>query len=65
MSTYISDAINPKTKNKQAALFIDDYFGHHQYAVAFRKDGKDSEIMDEVSKETHEIYRKEEVEEKQ
>ena len=65
MSTYISDAINPKTKKKQIALFIDDYFGHHQYAVAFRKDGKDSEIMDEVSKETHEIYRKEEVEEKQ
>lgn len=65
MSTYISDAINPKTKNNQVALFIDDYFGHHQYAVAFRKDGKDSEIMDEVSKETHEIYRKEEVEEKQ
>lgn len=65
MSTYISDAINPKTKNKQVALFIDDYFGHHQYAVAFRKDGNDSEIMDEVSKETHEIYRVEEVEEKQ
>ena len=65
MSTYISDAINPKTKNKQVALFLDDYFGHHQYAVAFRKDGNDSEIMDEVSKETHEIYRVEEVEEKQ
>ena len=55
MSTYISDAINPKTKNKQVALFLDGYFGHHQYAVAFRKDGNDSEIMDEVSKETHDI----------
>jgi len=65
MSTYISDAINPKTKKKQIALFIDDYFGRHQYAVAFRKDGNDSEIMDEVSKETHEIYRVEEVEKKQ
>lgn len=64
MSTYISDAINPKTKKKQIALCIDDYFGHHQYAVAFRKDGENSELMDDVSEGTHDIFRIDEVEEK-
>ena len=64
MSTYISDAINPKTKKEQIALFIDDYFGRHQYAVAFRKDGENSELMDDVSEGMHDIFRIDEVEEK-
>lgn len=63
MSTYISEAKNPQTGKIQAAVFIDDYFGHHRYAVAFRKDGENSSIQDGVSEETHDIYPAEEVEE--
>lgn len=65
MSTYISDAINPKTNKKQIAMFIDDYFGHHQYAVAFRKDGQDATIADTVNPETYNVYPIDEIEEKE
>lgn len=51
MSTYIDQAINPKTGKMQSALFVDDFYGRHQYAVAFRKDGKDSRIEDDLSSE--------------
>lgn len=39
MSTYVDKAINPRTKKIQEAWFIDDFYGQHEYAVAFRKDG--------------------------
>lgn len=42
MSTFVDKAINPKTKQIQEAWFIDDFYGQHQYAVAFRKDGEDA-----------------------
>ena len=64
MSTYTSNAINPITKETQLALFIDDYFGHHQYAVAFRKDGDDVSITEVVNEDTHDIYPLDQIEEK-
>lgn len=64
MSTYISDAIHPKTGKEQTALFIDDYFGQHRYAVAFRKDGGDIMITEDVSEATHDIFPIEEIQEK-
>lgn len=42
MSTYVDKAINPTTKKIQEAWFIDDFYGQHEYAVAFRKDGTDA-----------------------
>lgn len=65
MSTYISDVKNPKTGKLQSATFIDNYYDHRRYAVAFRKDGEDSNIQDEISADTHDIYPVEEIEEKQ
>ena len=64
MSTYTSDATNPITKEAQLALFIDDYFGHHRYAVAFRKDGGDVSITEDISEDTHDIYPIDQIEEK-
>ena len=62
MSTYTSDAINPKTGKTQTALFIDDFYGAHQYAVAFRKDGQDSQITDGLDLELYDIYSIDDVE---
>ena len=42
MSSYIREAINPKTGKKVKAYFIDDYYGSHLYGVGFRRDGKDA-----------------------
>jgi hypothetical protein len=39
MSSYASRAVNPATGELEPALFIDDYFGSHQYGVRFA-DGK-------------------------
>lgn len=44
MSNYIKLSVNPKTKELREALFIDDYYGKHRYARAFRKDGKDADF---------------------
>jgi hypothetical protein len=38
MSSFVDEAINPKTEQTQEAWFIDDFYGQHQFAVAFRKD---------------------------
>lgn len=35
MSSYIAVAINPRTGKEEEALFIDDYFGKHEYGVKF------------------------------
>jgi hypothetical protein len=35
MSNYIQKAYNPKTGKIEDASYIDDYFGKHQYGVAF------------------------------
>ena len=43
MSSYIKSAKNPKTNKIIKAFFLDDYFGSHKYAVAFKKDGKDAD----------------------
>lgn len=39
MSSYNAMAINPMTKEKENAFFIDDYYGKHMYGVKF-SDGK-------------------------
>ena len=63
MSTYVSKAVNPKTNKIQEAWFIDDYFGHHWYGVAFRKDGKDAVFSAEkIVYSDHDIYKIEDVE---
>lgn len=57
MSTYVDKAVNPKTKKTQIAWFIDDYYGQHQYAVAFRKDGGDVVFnADNINLYVYEIY---------
>ena len=46
MSTYVDKASNPKTRKVQSAIFIDDFYGHYRYGVAFRKDGLDAKFDD-------------------
>ena len=62
MSTYIDKAINPKTNQVQKAWFIDNYFGHYRYGVAFRKDGNDP-IFEEWPDgwDDYEVYRLKEI----
>lgn len=48
MSTYVDKAINPKTSKPQLALFIDDYYGSHQYGVGFKNDGTDASLYDTI-----------------
>lgn len=62
MSTYTSDAVNPKTGVTQAALFVDDFYGVHQYAVAFRKDGADAVIEDGLEAGIYDVYGVENIE---
>lgn len=63
MSTFVDRAINPKTKNIQEVWFIDDYYGHHRYAVAFRKDGKDAVFGDRKhNRDKYDFYPMHEVE---
>lgn len=40
MSNYINTVINQNTRTRQGTLLIDDCYGWHEYAVAFRKDSK-------------------------
>jgi hypothetical protein len=56
MSTFVNVAFNPKTKKIQSAIFIDDYYGKHRYAVGFRKDGGEINIRDNIIKSECEIY---------
>ena len=56
MSTYIDQAINPKTSKVQSAFFIDDYYGTHNYGVGFRKDGGKINIRDDIVESEYEIY---------
>jgi hypothetical protein len=35
MSNYYSKAINPETGKLEEAVFLDDYFGKHEYGVKF------------------------------
>ena len=59
MSTFVDKAINPETKKVQSAIFIDDFYGQHRYAVAFRKDGVNTnfdDIRDKISLEGYEVY---------
>lgn len=60
MSSYIHEAINPKTGKKQKAFFIDDYYGSHRYGVGFRKDGKDADF-ESMSFKDCDFYRDEEI----
>jgi hypothetical protein len=46
MSSFIREAVNPKTGKTVKAYFIDDYYGSHLYGVGFRKDGKDASFDD-------------------
>jgi hypothetical protein len=59
MSTYVDKAINPKTKKVQSAIFIDDFYGHYRYGVAFRKDGSNTKFNDirvKILLEEYEVY---------
>jgi hypothetical protein len=38
MSNYSRSAWNPKERVVRAAMWMDDYFGKHQYGVAFEGD---------------------------
>lgn len=39
MSNFQAPAINPATGKEEQAEFLDDYYGHHQYAVRFADGG--------------------------
>ena len=57
MSTYVNKAINPKTMKIQEAWFIDDFYGQHQYGVAFRKDCGDAVFSsDKIERDEYDIY---------
>ncbi len=62
MSTYVDKAINPKTGKPQLALFLDGYFGSHQYGVGFKDDGTDASLFDTANKGSgYTIYPLEEI----
>lgn len=57
MSTFVDKAIKPKTKQTQEAWFIDDFYGQHQYAVAFRQDGEGAVFnSDKIKLDEYDIY---------
>lgn len=35
MSNYKLSVINPKTKKREEASFLDNYFGKHEYGIEF------------------------------
>ena len=62
MSTYVDQAINPKTGKIQPALFIDDYYEPHRYGVGFKDDGTDASLYDSLGKDSrYTVYPFEEV----
>lgn len=62
MSTYVDKAVNPKTGKPQSAIFVDDYYGPHQYGVGFKDDGTDASLYDAVSSSSgYTVYRLEEI----
>jgi len=65
MSTYLDKAVNPNTNKLQLALFIDDYYGSHQYGVGFKKYGSDPSLYDEIDVNKYTIYPLEEITVKQ
>lgn len=57
MSTFVDKAINPKTRQTQEAWFIDDFYGQHQYAVAFRRDDENTVFStDKISLDEYNVY---------
>jgi hypothetical protein len=54
-------AVNPKTGKSQLALFIDDYYGSHQYGVGFKNDGTDASLYDIENKDFYTVYPIEEI----
>lgn len=57
MSAFVDKAINPKTRQTQEAWFIDDFYGQHQYAVAFRRDDEDIVFStDKISLDEYDVY---------
>lgn len=57
MSTYADKAINPKTMKIQETWFIDDFYGQHQYGVAFGKDGREAVFnADKIEIDEYDIY---------
>jgi hypothetical protein len=62
MSTFVDEAINPKTGQSQQALFIDDYYSSHRYGVGFRDDGADASLYDMKNRDTeYTVYPLEEI----
>lgn len=61
MSTYVYRAVNPETGTVQSAIFIDDFYGKHRYAVGFRKDGAPISIHDEIVVSEYMIYPREHI----
>lgn len=52
MSNYQGLACNPSSRMVEKAMFLDDYFGRHEYGVRF-KDGKVHPIIDVVTLTEH------------
>jgi hypothetical protein len=61
MSSFIREAVNPKTGKKVKAYFIDDYYGKHQYAIAFRRDDTDADITDGLIYLDYDFYKESEI----
>lgn len=61
MSTFVSEAINPKTGKSQSALYIDDYYGSHRYGVGFKNDGSDASLYDTIDRDSYTVYPLEEI----
>ena len=61
MSTYVDNAVNPKTGESQLALFIDDFYGSHRYGVGFKNNGTDASLYDRIDINEYTIYPLEEI----
>jgi len=61
MSTFVSEAIHPKTGKSPSALYIDDYYGSHRYGVGFKNDGSDTSLYDIIDRDTYTVYPLEEI----
>jgi len=46
MSTYMKETKNPITGKWEHAVWIDDYFGRHNYGVSFKNEDGTQSILD-------------------
>jgi hypothetical protein len=46
----------------QLALFVDNYYGSHQYGVGFKNDGSDASLYDTIGENSdYTIYHEEQI----